>query len=106
MARRFGDFALACIAVSLEVRDDRIADARVAVMGVADTPLRLRTAEDALRGARGGSETAAKFAQAVRAGVSPESDIHVSAEYRKNLIGALAERALLTAWARAAGDRP
>jgi aerobic carbon-monoxide dehydrogenase medium subunit len=106
VARRFGDFALACIAVSLEMRDGRIADARVAVMGVADTPLRLRNAEDALRGAQGRSQTAAKFVEAVRAGVSPASDVHVSAEYRKNLIGALAERALLTAWARAAGDRP
>jgi CO/xanthine dehydrogenase FAD-binding subunit len=106
VARRFGDFALACIAVSIEVRDDRIADARVAVMGVADTPLRLRRAEATLRGARGGPETSTKFAEAVRASVSPESDIHVSAEYRKNLVGALAERAFMTAWARAAGDRP
>ena len=45
VARRFGDFALACIAVSIELRDGRIADARVAVMGVADTPRRLREAE-------------------------------------------------------------
>ena len=52
VARRFGDFALACIAVSFELRDGRIADARVAVMGVADTPRRLREAEDALRGAQ------------------------------------------------------
>jgi len=106
VARRFGDFALACIAVSLEVRDGRIADARVAVMGVADTTLRLREAEDALRGMRGGSGTAAQFAEVVRARLSPASDIHGSAAYRKHLIGALAERALLTAWARAAGEQP
>ena len=106
VARRFGDFALACIAVSLERRDGRIADARVAVMGVADTPLRLREAEDALRGASGGPGTAAKFAAVVRAGLSPADDIHVSGEYRKHLIGALAEKALMTAWTRAAGDKP
>jgi carbon-monoxide dehydrogenase medium subunit len=106
VARRFGDFALACIAVSLELRDGRIADARVAVMGVAETPLRLREAEDALRGASGGPGTAANFAAVVRTGLSPSDDIHVSAEYRKHLIGALAEKALTTAWARAAGDAP
>jgi CO/xanthine dehydrogenase FAD-binding subunit len=106
VARRFGDFALASIAVSLELVDNRIGDARVAVMGVADTPRRLREAEQALRGMQGGTETAARFAETVRAGVAPESDIHVSAEYRKNLIGALAERALKTAWARAAGAKP
>jgi len=38
--------------------------------------------------------------------VSPTDDIHVSAEYRKNLIGALAERAFTAAWARAAGEKP
>ena len=106
VARRFGDFALACIAVSFEVLDDRIADARVAVMGVADTPRRLREAEQALKGARREPEAAAKFAEVVRSCLSPPSDIHVSAEYRKNLIGALAERAFTTAWTRAVGERP
>jgi CO/xanthine dehydrogenase FAD-binding subunit len=106
VARRFGDFALASIAVSFELIDDRIGDARVAVMGVAETPLRLPDAEVALRGMQGGAEATARFAEVVRAGVAPETDIHVSAEYRKNLIGALAERALKTAWARAAGARP
>jgi carbon-monoxide dehydrogenase medium subunit len=106
VARRFGDFALACIAVSFEVLDDRIADARVAVMGVADIPRRLREAEQALMGARRGLEAAAGFAEVVRSCLSPQSDIHVSAEYRKNLIGALAERAFATAWTRAVGELP
>jgi CO/xanthine dehydrogenase FAD-binding subunit len=106
VARRFGDFALACIAVSFEILDDKIADARVAVMGVADTPRRLREAEQALKGARRGPEAAARFAEVVRSCLSPPSDIHVSAEYRKNLIGALAERACTTAWTRAVGEQP
>ncbi len=106
VTRRFGDFALACIAVSFEVLDDRIADARVAVMGVADTPRRLREAEQALKGARRGPEAAARLAEIVRSCLSPPSDIHVSSEYRKNLIGALAERAFTTAWTRAVGDKP
>jgi CO/xanthine dehydrogenase FAD-binding subunit len=42
----------------------------------------------------------------VRSCVTPESDIHVSAEYRKSLIGALAEKAFATAWTRAAGHAP
>src|ERR1700733_6530280 len=33
VARRFGDFALGCIAVSLELTGDIVSDARVAVMG-------------------------------------------------------------------------
>lgn len=105
VARRFGDFALACIAISFELLDHKIADARVAVMGVADTPRRLRGAEAALRGLQGGSEAAAGFAEVVRSCVTPESDIHVSAEYRKHLIGALAAKAFATAWTRVAGPR-
>jgi len=106
VARRFGDFALASIAVSFSLLDGAIADARVAVMGVADTPLRLRKAEDALNGAKGGAEDARRFAEAVRVGVSPSDDIHVSAAYRKNLIGALAEKAFAAAWTRARGEKP
>jgi CO/xanthine dehydrogenase FAD-binding subunit len=106
VARRFGDFALASIALSLGLLDGRVADARVAVMGVADTPRRLHEAEAALRGVQGGPETAAGFAEVVRSCLSPASDIHVSAEYRRSLIGALAERAFMTAWARAVGEKP
>jgi CO/xanthine dehydrogenase FAD-binding subunit len=106
VARRFGDFALACIAVSLEVLDSRVVDARVAVMGVAETPRRLREAEAALRGIQGGPQSAAEFAAVVRACLSPPNDIHVSSEYRLCLIGALAERAFTTAWQRAVGERP
>jgi aerobic carbon-monoxide dehydrogenase medium subunit len=103
VARRFGDFALACVALSIERRDNEVADARVAVMGVAETPLRLREAEQALRGVEGTAASAAKFADIVRASVSPNSDIHVSADYRRSLVGALAERAFMTAWTRAGG---
>ena len=106
VARRFGDFALASIAVSFALHEGRIAVSRVAVMGVADTPLRLRKAEDALNGAGGGAEVAAHFAEAVRASVSPSDDIHVSGKYRKHLIGALAEKAFAAAWSRAGGKTP
>ena len=103
VARRFGDFALASVALSIERHGDKVVDLRIAVMGVAETPLRLFEAEAALRGARVGSNSATEFAEAVRACVSPNTDIHVSAEYRLNLVGALAERAFRTAWQRAAG---
>jgi CO/xanthine dehydrogenase FAD-binding subunit len=105
VARRFGDFALASIAVSFALLDGAIADARVAVMGVADTPLRLRKAEDALNGAKGTAEDESRFAKVVRASVSPSDDIHVSAAYRENLIGALAEKAFAAAWTRALGEK-
>jgi CO/xanthine dehydrogenase FAD-binding subunit len=106
VARRFGDFALASIAVSFTLSEGRIADSRVAVMGVADTPLRLREAEEALNGATGAAEDRTRFAEVVRASVSPADDIHVSGKYRKYLIGGLAEKAIAAAWSRAVGEAP
>jgi carbon-monoxide dehydrogenase medium subunit len=97
VARRFGDFALASIAVS--VRRDRsgIDDARVAVMGVADTPLRLTEVEAWLGEIELDDGTADAFSDMVTCSVTPSSDLHGSAEYRKHLLGELAKRAMRTA---------
>ena len=103
VARRFGDFALGCAAVSLERCDGLIRDARVAVMGVDETPRRLREAETMLCNAPGENAVFKRFSEAVQAAVSPPSDIHVSSDYRRALIGSLAERAAAAAWTRAVG---
>jgi len=49
--RQSYEFALCSAAVALDVRDGRVADARVAAGGVATVPWRLTAVEDALRGA-------------------------------------------------------
>lgn len=99
VARRFGDFALASIAVAIRRDQTGIADIRVSVMGVADTPLRLISVERELRGAKLDGSTPDRFSSLVTAATSPNSDLHASAEYRKHLLGALAKRAIATALA-------
>ncbi|SDT58748.1 FAD binding domain-containing protein [Bradyrhizobium canariense] len=101
VSRRFGDFALACIAVSIERRGRKIVDARVAVMGVAETPLRLKMAERALCEAEIDSAATGRFADVLRSNVAPNTDIHASSDYRRRLVGALAEKALTAALHRA-----
>ncbi|MDI4232511.1 FAD binding domain-containing protein [Bradyrhizobium sp. 31Argb] len=96
-ARRFGDFALASIAVSVRRSEARIDDARVAVMGVADTPLRLREVERELGAIEVNDQTPDRFAELVTASVSANGDLHASAEYRQHLLGQLARRAMQTA---------
>ena len=103
VARRFGDFALGCIAVSLRTTRWTDLDARVAVMGVDETPRRLREAEAVLRDRQARPAVFKRFSETVRTAVSPPSDIHVSSEYRRALIGSLAERVTAAAWTRAAG---
>jgi carbon-monoxide dehydrogenase medium subunit len=99
VARRFGDFALASIAVSVRRAVSGLEAARVAVMGVADTPLRLREAEDELVAMELDDRTADRFAEIVASQVSPNDDLHASAEYRRHLLAQLASRALQTALA-------
>jgi CO/xanthine dehydrogenase FAD-binding subunit len=99
VARRFGDFALASIAVSIRRGLSGIEDARVAVMGVADTPLRLEDAEEWLGEIEVDGHTPDRFSELVTSRVTPSSDLHASAEYRKHLLGGLAKRAMRTALA-------
>jgi len=67
VARRFGDFALASIAVSIKRGRSGLDDARVAVMGVADTPLRLGGVEQQATRNRGRRPHAGSF--------SPNGDV-------------------------------
>ena len=96
VARRFGDFALASIAVSIRRGKSGIEDARVAVMGVADTPLRLEDVEKRLCEIDLDGHTPDRFSEWVTSGVTPNSDLHASAEYRKHLLGGLARQAMRT----------
>jgi carbon-monoxide dehydrogenase medium subunit len=92
-SRRVGDFALVMIAVVVEVEDGTVTEARIGAGGVSDVPLRLSSAEAVLRGATWDPSLWAEAAEAGRAEVEPFEDIHGSAEYRRDLVGALIQRA-------------
>lgn len=99
VARRFGDFALASIAVSIRRGPSGIQNARVAVMGVADTPLRLEHVEKRLCEIEVDGRMPDRFSELVTSSVTPSNDLHASAEYRKHLLGELAKRAVRAALA-------
>jgi aerobic carbon-monoxide dehydrogenase medium subunit len=99
-SRRQGDFALAAASVTLCRRDRQAQDVRIAVMGVGDTPLRIHPAERVLEGNT--IEQLPRVVEALRNAVSPDTDLHASADYRRHLIGALAARAITAAWNRVA----
>ncbi len=98
-AKRFGDFALASVALSIRRGASGIEDARVAVMGVADTPLRLGDVEKRLVESGIDGRISDRFAEWVASSVTPNSDLHASGEYRKHLLAGLAKRAMTTALA-------
>lgn len=95
LARRHGDFALAGVGALLSLGGDgAIADARVALIGVRDTAVRSRAAEDVLRGSPPGDRLFAEAAEAAGSEIDPVSDIHGSSDYRRHLAKVLVRRAL------------
>ncbi len=93
-ARRHGDFAIVAIAAMVVPNAARCRQARLATAGAGPVPVRLRAAEEILE--RDGVTDAAIDAAARRAAelVSPDSDIHASADYRRHLTMVLTRRAL------------
>jgi len=93
-ARRHGDFAIVGIAAVIVKDGARCALARLATAGTGPVPVRLRAAEEILE--RDGFSDAAIEAASrqVCELVSPDSDIHASADYRRHLTGVLTKRAL------------
>jgi aerobic carbon-monoxide dehydrogenase medium subunit len=77
----------------------RIAEARIGVGGAEHRPRRIEAAEQVLVGASAGKEAFAEAGAAVAAALEPASDIHASAEYRRDLAGVMTRRALAAALA-------
>ena len=95
IARRHGDFAIAGVVVIVDLDDvDKIADARIALFGVAAIPVRARQAERSLIG-REPSDNALRDAAALLVDVlDPPGDIRASSRYRKHAAAVLMVRAL------------
>jgi CO/xanthine dehydrogenase FAD-binding subunit len=100
-ARRFGDFAIVGVAALLVPAKDRIADARIALIGVGDKPWRQRRVEEQLLGKEVSADLFAKVSAEVAGNISPVTDIHASESYRRSLAKVLTRRALAEAWERA-----
>jgi carbon-monoxide dehydrogenase medium subunit len=92
VARRPGDFALVGACLALHVTEGRVRDARVALSGVADRPVRVREAEDVLRGRSIGGAALAEARRATSGAISPGTDLHASGAYRRSVAGVLVER--------------
>ena len=104
MARRSGDFALAAVAATLKLSNGILSDARIAAMGVSETPLRLRDVEQLLNEHQLrelDADLLARMAQEISQAVEPNTDLQASADYRRHLLGVLGRRAIKAAWDRA-----
>jgi CO/xanthine dehydrogenase FAD-binding subunit len=104
LARRHGDFAVVGAGALLGVSPTgTIEQARVVLIGVAGTALRISDAEDLLVGQEPGPDSFGEAAEKVRSIIEPLGDIHGSSDYRREVAGVLTRRALTAAATRAGG---
>jgi carbon-monoxide dehydrogenase medium subunit len=101
-ARRHGDFAIVGIAAMLVRQGERCVKARLATAGAGPVPVRLRAAEEILERDGLGDRAIAAAAETAATLVTPDSDLHASADYRRHLTRVLTERAIK----RALGGAP
>jgi len=101
VARRAGDFAVAAVAATVTASDGKIEEVRIALTGVAPTPVRAQKAEALLRGEKIETKLIERVIEAVRSMIAPDSDLHASSDYRRHLAGVLTGRAVRAAWKRA-----
>ncbi|GAC1511611.1 MAG: xanthine dehydrogenase family protein subunit M [Ktedonobacteraceae bacterium] len=98
VSRRHGDYALVGVAAQLTMREDStILAAHLALMGVAETPVRLHEAEVALVGRQPDDKLFNTIAELSINNLKPETDLHASEDYRRSVAGELVNRALRTA---------
>lgn len=98
VCRRDGDFALVGAAILLRLdQDGACAECRLSMFGVAPTPVRLAEVEEMLAGQRLDNQLLAQAGQMAAQTLEPESDIHASAAYRKEVGGVVARRTLALA---------
>jgi aerobic carbon-monoxide dehydrogenase medium subunit len=96
-SRRAGDYALAICAAFVHIENGRIIDARLGIGGAADHPQRVAGAERVLIGSDGGSAARRAAAEAAAQAIDPLEDLQASGEFRRDLVRAMAERALAQA---------
>jgi aerobic carbon-monoxide dehydrogenase medium subunit len=101
IAWRRGDFAIIGVVVLLQLNGTGLCEeARIALYGVGDRPVRMARGEEILRGHRPEPKIFAEVAKMAAEELDPGSDVHASKEYRKEVGAYLTRRALQTALGR------
>ncbi|MDE0137724.1 MAG: FAD binding domain-containing protein [bacterium] len=92
ITRRSGDFAIVGLAAAFDLQGDTIGAARLVSFGVSGVASRMATAEEAIRGLEPGDDGSDLYAAAYEDAADAVDDIHATAEYRREALGALLVR--------------
>jgi CO/xanthine dehydrogenase FAD-binding subunit len=101
VARRRGDFALAGVAVTVTLDEERrCTDVHLALCGVGETPVDAGHAASELIGRHCTSEALDAVASDVGDAIAPSGNVHASPDYQRHIAAVLTRRALETAHKR------
>lgn len=92
--RKAMELATVGVGVTLTLDGDVCREIRIALGAVAPTPIRARQAEDALRGRTLDGATIEAAARIAMGECRPISNVRGSAEYRREMVGVLTQRAI------------
>lgn len=98
-------YPTASAAVQLTVDGDRCKDVAIALGCVGLLPIRVQEGEAALRGQQITTKRIESAADAARSAANPQPDMRGSAEYKRQLVGALVKRSIDAALQRARGHQ-
>jgi carbon-monoxide dehydrogenase medium subunit len=91
--RRAGDFAMSAALVTYRLQAGKVADAHIGVGGAEASPRRITEAEAAVEGQTPGDTVFRAAAEAAANAVDAMEDHQTTAEYRRDLVRAVARRA-------------
>jgi carbon-monoxide dehydrogenase medium subunit len=94
-SRRRGDFAMAMTLACYRLEHGAIVAPRIGVGGAEDRPRRIAKAEQVLEGNKPSAKLFQFAAEAAASAIDPLSDPQISATYRRDLVCAMTQRALM-----------
>ena len=102
IARRRGDFALAGVAATVTLDEERhCTDVRLALCGVGETPVDASHAASPLIGRHCTGDAIDAVASEVGTTIAPSGNVHASPDYQRHIAVVLTRRVLETAHRRA-----
>ena len=106
VCRRDGDFALVGAIAHFALSDSNSCeDPRVVLFGVGERPFRATGVEDSIAGRALDASVMSEAGAIAARDIDPDTDIHASAEYRREVAGTLVRRVLAAALDRATQEQ-
>jgi len=106
LERKVGDYAVAAVAVQLQLAGGVVGGVRIGLTNVGPVPARAQNAEAALAGKAATDDVIEAAGRAAAAECDPSADLRGAVDYKRDMVRVLTKRAVGRAIERAQGARP